>query len=84
MVLTKPAMVFLWLGGSILDHKNEPIYPSWKQDSFQNAFANLLALSSLAQFSPSSWNQVQNGQQHLLGLVVWVWAGRMENAHLHL
>lgn len=61
MVLTKPAMVFLWLGGSILDHKNEPIYPSWKQDSFQNAFANL-------QF----------------GLVVWVWAGRMENAHLHL
>lgn len=43
---------------------NEHTYLSWKQDSFQNAFANLLALSSLAQFFPPHRIKVQNRQQH--------------------
>lgn len=40
----KTSCVFLWLGGNILDHKNEPSSLSWEQGLFRP-----LALSSSSQ-----------------------------------
>lgn len=56
MVWTKQAMVFLWLGGNILDHN--------VSSPGNNIPSSLLALSFLDQFLPSSWIQGAKWQQH--------------------
>lgn len=49
-----------WLGGNILDHKSEPTYLSWKQDSFQSA--GIVFPGTVVR--PPHGFRVRNGQRH--------------------